>query len=354
MLRPDQILFFANDNSESFERRIIEETDEFRRAEQSFARCRTLEPTYDESCRQYEALCRDGVGWCLYQTGDVEGARAAFLSMEDVMPRGLQGQLEGRLLSGELGLAFCAQTYVERQGLSNLIAAGDINEYLRNYAPDNAGYANDAAFMYRDAAIDLETQARRLCLASRGEIKSAEGLAELRGLAGIGAEVVPGSPAEAQALRAASEERVARARELMQRSAIAYRSAAELAPEDVRIVNDAAVVLVYYLHEDVERAHAMLDRCAELAARQIEGPDLEPEARKDLRTAWGDVHQNLGVLLSYYTEDKAAALAEFEQALAIDPARDEVGHFWIPFARGEVADPTQSPAWTKNWAEPCR
>ena len=122
----------------------------------------------------------------------------------------------------------------------------------------------------------------------------------------------------------------------------------------MRIVNDAAVVLVYYLHEDVERAREMLERCDGLAARQIESADLDDEARKDLRTAWGDVHQNLGVLHAYYTGDKAAAIAEFEESLKIDPEpRAEEVQELISAVRGQL-DPLQSTLWTKSWGEPCR
>lgn len=328
--------------------------DGFRASEAGFARCRALAPQYAENCTQYELMCRDALGWCLYHQGDVAGARAAFQSMEELKEGGLEWRLENRLLSGVQGLAFCAKAFYEKE---DLIAAAEINDHLRGYLPDDATYANDAGFLFRDAAVELEYLGWRLCRASRGEVGSSDKLSELRALAGIGPEVAAGSSAEREALRAAADARTERARDLMRRSGDAYRAAARLAPEDVRIVNDAALVLVYYLHEDIEEARAMLERCVALAQQQVESPDPEQEARKLLVTAWGDALVNLGVVHIYYTGDKAAAIAHFERAIEVDPdAREEVRNFWLPYARGERGAPSKDEAtpWSKDWGEPCR
>lgn len=55
-----------------------------------------------------------------------------------------------------------------------------------------------------------------------------------------------------------------RARDLMERSWRAYESAAWLSPEDARIVNDAGVILTYYLQRDPETAQRCFERAIEL------------------------------------------------------------------------------------------
>ena len=141
----------------------------------------------------------------------------------------------------------------------------------------------------------------------------------------------------------------------MERSAEAYRAAAELAPEDVRIVNDAALVLVYYLHTDLDRARAMLERCVELGARQVQDPGLDKEALWALKNAWGDAHQNLGVLHAEFLGDKAQAITYFNKAVEIGPEpRPDVTSIWLPALGGEKVDPGDDMLVTKSWAEPCR
>ncbi|MEN8162302.1 MAG: hypothetical protein ABFS41_19680, partial [Myxococcota bacterium] len=77
-----------------------EPTDELRRAEADFRRCRELEPEYAPKCLDYEAMCRNAVGWILYHRDELEAAAEAFRSMEDLFPRGMTWQIPDRLLSG--------------------------------------------------------------------------------------------------------------------------------------------------------------------------------------------------------------------------------------------------------------
>ena len=206
-----------------------------------------------------------------------------------------------------------------------------------------------------------------LCALARGQEQNADLLAEWR--AKSAARAPAGSPEERAEFRRAADARAARAMELMRRSWTAYERAAELAPEDVRIVNDAALVLVYYLHEDLERAERWLLRCVELGGAQLEAkraalaveavPERAAELESELdplQEAWGDAHQNLGVLYWLHRRDGKSAEGWLLKALAIDPERPSriaVRNSLLPQTRGELA-PEPGDDWDLlGWGRPC-
>ena len=74
-----------------------------------------------------------------------------------------------------------------------------------------------------------------------------------------------------------------RARELMRRSYGAYEEATRLAPTDVRIINDAGLIMTYYLRDDVEAAERYLIKAVALGAEQLPVTTLEGQELIDLR-----------------------------------------------------------------------
>jgi tetratricopeptide (TPR) repeat protein len=190
--------------------------------------------------------------------------------------------------------------------LENLERAGKVYDFLHEYEPQDAGWANDSGFFNRDTAVALERKAQ--ALADQGKIDEANRLLD-------------------------------RARELMEKSFRAYVDAARLAPDDVRILNDAGLILTYYLQRDVERARSYLKRAEELGEKQLPelernaaAPDLSPderEARKKrlevVETALGDAYQNLGVLALTLNGDPKTARMWLEKSLATgQDAREEI------------------------------
>jgi tetratricopeptide (TPR) repeat protein len=285
----------------------------FQNAEQGFARCRSLDPKYAGACRSYELLCRDGAGWCSYHAGDLDLAQKSFLSMEDLIGGGISAELEQKLASGIVGLHWVGGAYAARAqtenslaSLENLERAGKVYDFLHEYQPQDAGWANDSGFFNRDTAVALERKAQ--ALAEQGKIDEANRLLD-------------------------------RARELMEKSFRAYADAARLAPDDVRIQNDAGLILTYYLQRDPERALSYLKRAQDLGekqvpelARQAALPEISPEerdARKKrlevVETALGDAYQNLGVLALTMNGDPKTARMWLEKSLTIgQDAREEV------------------------------
>lgn len=335
--------YVAPEDPEALPRAIAE-------TEQLLARCRELEESYGQACLGYEVMCRAALGWSRYGEKRFDDAVAAFKSMDDILPRGMEWQIEGRLLSGLMGLHFCGRD----QGDANPLVAGELYEFLHLYQPDDENWANNAGLYLRDAAVNIELVGRRLCNAYRGEESDPEILAYLRRVAEI-EEAQYDTDAEKTRFREVSNEAIVEARDLMERSYSAYKIAAELAPDDVRIVNDTALDLVYYLHRDYKFAEELLLKCVEMGAEQVKDETLEETPRFDLENAWGDAFQNLGVLYANHKNDPEGAIAWFEKAIEIGPEpRPLLSNFWIPLLRGEL-DPSadQDLLTLKTWADPC-
>lgn len=292
-------------------------TAELNRAEGEFRRCRELAPEHDQACRGYEVMCRDAVGWCRYNAGDLEGARAAFESMEELIEGGITYEISGQLLSGAQGLGFIGDAY---RNLDDLGAAADVFLALHRYQPDSPIWANNAGFFHRDAADRLENVVAVDCeRAARGELTDLTLLATLL----EGAAISDAVPADAS-LRRDLFERAAgiyreRAQGMFEISYAAYLEAVRLAPDDVRVLNDCALIAVYHLKRDLERAEEYLLRSVELGALQLEQTELEGAELEALTEAWGDAHQNLGVLNLEYKNNPQAAREWFEKSLEIGP-----------------------------------
>lgn len=316
--------------------RLARAADGFRAAERSFVRCAELDAETASACEGWRALCRNGVAWCHYNAGDLAAAERAFLSTNDVLERGVEWQLPGRLLDGIVGLELIVGAHNEAGDFARAAAT---SERLRELQPDEVKWANNAGFFHRDAGVAREDRARRLRSAAahlRGEELPVDptdpqaigrpaltwndaALAELRAECGFTSP--PALDVEVSAYRTLASQHEEAARAHFEKSYAAYRKAAELAPTDVRIVNDTALVAVYHLGRDLGRAEVMLRRCVRLGAEQTEGqavPTIDDE-HFDLWNAWGDAHQNLGVLELRHHDDPAAAIPWFERSIEIGP-----------------------------------
>ena len=341
------------------------DADAFTRSEAGFRRTRELDTALAPVCLGYEVMCRNARGWCAFYADDLETATREFLSTNEVFERGIEWKIEGKLQDGIIGLAFVGDQYNNRE---DWLGAGSIFELAHELQPDEARWANNAGFFLRDAAYDMELKGRRLCRAAHGKITDAEALAELRELAGIEAGRF-GAEQERALFSAAANRRIEEARATMERSWEAYRAAAELAPDDVRIVNDTALVLVYYLGRDLDQAEQYLLRCLVMGERQVAeyeerlaSEDLTPEERDDLESslrdlteAWGDAYQNLGVLELVYEEDMAAAAHYFERSVEIGPdPRPDLTNILLPLVRGKREEPVPNELIPiDGWAKPC-
>jgi tetratricopeptide (TPR) repeat protein len=158
----------------------------------------------------------------------------------------------------------------------------------------------------------------------------------------------------------------------MERSYLAYQDAVALAPEDVGIVNDCALILVYHLQRDADAAEALLLRALELGEKQLpelvraageEGLDAEQKSQRQLaaqklRSAVGDAWQNLGVLCLTLRGDARKGLLNLEKCRGMGPdPRPEVfgPGGYLEQAHAALAgtlDPRVVDA--TRWAAPCK
>ena len=84
--------------------------------------------------------------------------------------------------------------------------------------------------------------------------------------------------------------------ELGQRSLEAHMRALALAPEDPQVVNDTAVVMHYYVEQDLPLALKMYEQAIELANRRLAEEELAESERARFEAARDDAAKNLELL----------------------------------------------------------
>lgn len=282
----------------------------FSAAEEHFSRARTLDPAWTMDCMAYEVICRNGVGWCHFNAGEMSAAKDAFLAMEELFEGGLQWSLGARLPDGVAGLRMVVGVLIDDplslSSLGDMVQASTIADFLEVYLPEDGNAANDAAFVARDTAVLFERSARQIRSAAL-------------------AEEDPSKQAE---LEREAERQLARAQELMERSFESYEEASSILTEDVRVINDTGLVMAYYLRTDPELAERYFLRAVELGTAQLAADDELPEGhprkleeleRYRLNEAWGDAHQNLALLELTIRRRGEEAATWLEKSLEIGP-----------------------------------
>jgi len=269
------------------------DVDAFVQAENDLRRARELDESLHSDCLGFEVIARNAQGWCHYRSEDWRKARDAFLSMEDLFEGGLAWSLGQRLPDGLVGLGFVVGALTRNpnrvEATEDLLAAAAITDYLHAYRPADGNMANNAGFVNRDAAVLLMRMAQRRALTDESS----------------------GEDLHAQAL------------EVMGRSMQAYRVAARLLPEDVRVVNDAGLIMTYYLRDDPEEAERYLLSAVALGAEQVPRQALAPREQAQLEEAWGDAHQNMAILELTLRGNAEAAREWLQKSLDIGPATRE-------------------------------
>jgi tetratricopeptide (TPR) repeat protein len=279
-------------------------------------------------------MCRGAVGWTRLDQERIEEARAAFRSMEALYAGGLRAELPGLVGSGIEGLDRVGRELFERDRIEDAAA---VYQTLHAYEPDVLAWALRAGRYHRDAGARMLVQAEAARRRSSNPERDVERSNELLGLASVPRPADGDEPGWQAALARVDVQLSKRAAESFEDSYAAFRAAAELAPEDVAVLTEAAELPIQYLHRDpgepdpepqdagppdeadLEWARATLERCIELGRTQLEDPALDEDRQLALREAWGDAHQDLGVLALEHDGDREAARRWFEQSLAIGP-----------------------------------
>ena len=110
------------------------------------------------------------------------------------------------------------------------------------------------------------------------------------------------------------------AMELFERSYAGYEKTIELAPDNSRYVNDTGLILLYYLHRDLDRAEELFMRSWELGRAVYDNPFAEDDVRAENLSAFGDAMLNLAIL--YLERGEAERAKELnDQLLELSPER---------------------------------
>ncbi len=300
------------------------------------------------SVASWKAISITASGWMAYWGEDLESARAEFLRSEDVMQGGAQVTYGDRMRSGVRGLQGLVGKHNERGDLG---LARDVQDDLVRLLPDDSTMWNDAGFFRREVANALQFRARELCRAAGGEETDPERLTQLRSVAEVANELY-GTEAEKRMFREHSETLSEAARTEMERSAQAYEQAILLAPDDVVVLNDSALIYVHYLHRDLELAEQRFLRAIELGGEILAEEDLDDETRNLVSVPYGDAHENLGVLYLEHSEQPERARAFFKRALEFGPGpRPKITEFYLPVCDGKT--PTSFVLDVHSWGKPC-
>ncbi len=223
------------------------------RAEECFLQSMALEEGFASSCADWLFLVRNARGWALWNEGRVDDAGQAFLASLDAAPERLEAEPGPGSL--RLGIEAVMGHYFARE--RDMVKA---RAFLRRVVARHDAEAmwwNNLGLACRDIA---EPRARPLV--ARGEMPEGELL------------------------------------DMLEESWDAYSRAVELAPDDPNIVNDHALIAVYYLDHDLEVAEAGLRHAIEVGTAAIASVDREadPETWQRMDMAIGDAWENLAYL----------------------------------------------------------
>lgn len=292
----------------------------FDAAQRLFAGCAERSEAYAEECVDYEVLCQVGIGWTMVNQGDVDGAIETFLAVHEMRPAptetGRVAALDVRLATTGADGAAITQIpsaiggidYLSRQlsadpsNRTNLTKVAELAGRVSTLRPEDGNLANNAGFFNRDAAMLWEALAvRRMAQAK--------------------------SDKDTKAAQRARD----KAQTLVESSWTAYVRAAALMPKDVRVVNDTGLIMAYYKRTDPDAAERYFLQAIADGKVQLADEALTEEQRPVLTEAWGDAHENMGILEWTFRRDPKAARGWFAQALEIGPpSRAWIGRQLLP------------------------
>lgn len=306
----------------------------------------------------WRVIARTVQGWTQFNLGELKSARTAFEGTEELMQGGAEWLIEGQVRSAIDGLFFIGD---QHRQLGEWESAAQVFQTLERLQPGDVNWANNAGFFARDAAVALEAEGRDMCALAHGNLRDARRAEEVRALAGIEPTMEPAANPEIDRnlLMHVANERFRRARLLAEESYASYLHAAELAPTDVRIINDTALIQVYYLHTDLARAEAFLKRAISMGAAQLNdaktgATTLTEDELFALTEAFGDAYQNMGVLHLMLLNDPTGAIPYLEQSRDAGPLpRPLITDALIPWCKGELDAQLQAVMPEVNWCAPC-
>jgi hypothetical protein len=215
------------------------------RAEEAFVLAQSVEPAYAATCEEWRHLLRVQRGWLRRDDRRIAEAAELAASALERAPERLEASAE----PDSLRLLVDAIAF-------DLFSAGqlaDAIEFLRRVCAvhdANSDWMNNLAFFLREQGV---------------------------------AASAAGDPG---------------ARAIFEESWHTYSRAVELSPTDARLINDRALIAVYYLDEHHDFAEQELHRAIEVGSRRLAelGANVPETERRGLDEAVGDAWENLAYL----------------------------------------------------------
>lgn len=247
----------------------------------AFLKSMRVNPDYANTCKARITLCMGAEGYVHLTAGRHARAETAFLAAAKERPDHIATWLDEttRKRSVRLGLVQLVEHHYRQQDLR---AAERISRAATELLPADPDFANNHGLLARDYGVALEAAGNRQA-----------------------------------------------ALEMWHASLASYQRAARLEPENLRLINDLALMQIYHLHEELPKAKASLRQCIKVAEQRLkDDPPKDEQAVRDLQETLGDCHQNLGYCLMVHDKDYKAARRHFEASLKCFPfdKRDSAKH----------------------------
>ncbi|MAB80536.1 MAG: hypothetical protein CMJ89_14380 [Planctomycetes bacterium] len=256
------------------ERRHTEALEAYARCARWMEVAATLEPDFEATADQIRYQASVSTAWCAVDAQENGLARERLLRLLKDSPE-RRHERDGLGRSALQALSALGERAVQR---SDFRRAAEDTRVVCEVAPEEGEWWNNLGFLLREYATQIEG----------------------------------GAYPEFEDPKAA-------ALEVYRRSWDAYRRAAELIPDDVRVVNDAALIQVYHVLEELELAERMFTDSIERGQAQLEelGPGAEEAARFPIAQAVADAYQNLGYLYYHVYGKRIEARPYFVAAMGV-------------------------------------
>lgn len=236
-------------------------------AKDSFTKSVGLEPSFASSADYYLNLVPVSIGWCRYRERNLEEAVKLWIEALR-QDRSLKDKPDGLGMTAKQGLGVVGSEYISASEFEKGL---ELFKTLHEIDSEDFDWANNYAFLCREAGSALETAGKK------------------------------------DAAHARFEE-----------SYSAYEKVLSLAPDDTRSLNDCALILLYHLDRELDRAESLFQKAVKLGETSLVSQDMDVQAEMDLRAAIGDAYQNLGVLYFDKKKEPLPAKFFFEKSLDVD------------------------------------
>jgi len=300
---------------------------QFKLADSEFERWGALAPTRRDASLRERARTRAAAGWAQLSEERVDAAVAEFRSVQALANGAGHWEFDARVPTALAGLDECARRLRLRGELGE---AARLWSDLHRASPESVEWAVLAGRTWRSAAEQELLLSKKLKLAADGRLSDPVELDNLRSRARISAKPRHGLGWTLALQRAATEAKE-RSAKWFKSSYLAFVDAAQLAPNDVRVLCDAGEVAVYELRQDLPVVREFLSEAIRLGDLRSKDPQLVGAERRALLEAWGDAHECMGVLMLEHKREPAKAKQHFRMSLEIGPdTRPIVKETYLP------------------------